>query len=134
MHARSRDAGNLVKRPSGDIRPAPLAPSQTYRNLIAALVRRNHEFGIKAPLPDDNEIDYEKSDVFATFLKVDAIVGRNLYFPGNPLLSTILIEGNDALKAALVSFIGKCSHLFSNKLSGVPADIPPFDLKVDLEK
>jgi hypothetical protein len=80
MHARSREAGNLVKPHPVDIRPAPLAPSQTYRNFIAALVERNLDFVFEVPLPDDNEIDYDNSDVFATFLKVDAAVGRNPYF------------------------------------------------------
>ena len=43
----------------------------------------------EAPFPDDDEIDYDKTDVFATFLKVDEVVGRNPYFPNNPLLSAI---------------------------------------------
>jgi transposase InsO family protein len=134
MHARSREAGNLVKPHPVDIRPAPLTPSQTYRNLIAALVERNLDSVFEAPLPDDDEIDYDKSDVFATFLKVDAAVGRNPYFPENPLLSAIEIQGDKSLVAGLVSLIERFSHLFSNTLSSTPADIPPFDLKVDLEK
>jgi hypothetical protein len=131
MHARSREAGQLDKAIPVDTRPAPLAPSQTYRNLIAALVRQNLESVVEAPFPDD---DYEKSDAFGTFLKVDAAVGRNPYFPENPLLSAILIQGDEELVTALVSLIGRFSHLFSNTLAGPPADIPPFDLKVDLEK
>jgi hypothetical protein len=85
MQARSSVAGHLVKKTSGDSRSAPPVPSQTYFNLIAALVERNSESHFEATLPDDDEIDYEKSDVFATLPKVDAtlhsLVGRDPYFP-----------------------------------------------------
>ena len=51
---------------SGVTRPAPLAPSQTHRNLIAALVELR-ENAPEAPFPDDDEIEYDKTDSFATF-------------------------------------------------------------------
>ena len=119
----------------GRYRPAsPSLPSQTYPNFIAALVEREFKSQFEAPFPDDDEIDYDKSDAFAIFLKVDEVVGRNPYFSNNPLLSAIRIEGDDLLSQALVSLIGKYSHLFSNTLARAPANIPPFELNVNVDK
>ena len=131
-HTRSR-AEEQLDGLSGVTRPAPLAPAQTHRNLIAALVELR-ENGLEAPLPDDDEIDYDKTDSFATFLKVDDIVARNPYFPDNPLLSSIQLQGDETLVTGLVALINKFSHLFSNALNPSAAEIPPFELKVNLEK
>jgi hypothetical protein len=79
------EVGRLVSF-SGRYSPAsPSLPSQTYPNFIAALVERELQSQFEAPFPDDDEIDYDKSDAFASFLKVDEVVGRNPYFPNNPL-------------------------------------------------
>jgi hypothetical protein len=64
---------------------------------------------------------------------VDKIVGRNDYFPDNPLLSAISIEGDSDLRAGLVILIQKYPHIFRNDLAADPADIPPFDLILDME-
>ena len=57
---------------------SPSLPSQTYPNFIAALVEREMLTHFEAPFPDD--------DVFATFLKVDEVVGRNPLFSKQPFI------------------------------------------------
>jgi transposase InsO family protein len=114
--------------------PLPLqVPSQTHDTLITSLVRETQDL-FAAIHNTDDEIDDDKVDSFAPFLAVDKIVGRNDFFPDNPLLSAILIEGDSDLRAKLVILIQKYSHIFRNDLAADPADIPPFDVVVDMEK
>ena len=114
--------------------PLPLqALAQTHDTLITSLVRETQDL-FAAIHNTDDEIDDSKVDSFAPFLVVDKIVGRNNYFPDTPLLSAISIDGDPDLRAGLVILIQKYSHIFRNDLAADPADIPPFDLQVNLEK
>jgi transposase InsO family protein len=114
--------------------PLPLqAPAQTHDKSITTLVRETRDL-FAANLHIDDEIDDSKVDSFAPFLTVDKPVGRNNLFPENPLLSAILIEGDPSLQAALALLIQKYAHIFRNDLAKDPADIPPFNLQVDMEK
>jgi transposase InsO family protein len=114
--------------------PLPLlAPAQTHDKLLTTLVKETRDL-FAATLHTDDEIDDSKVDSFAPFLTVDTLVGRNNLFPNNPLLSAIVIEGNVGLQNALVLLIQKYSHIFRNDLAKDPADIPPFELQVDMEK
>ena len=77
----------------------------------------------------------KKTDAFSPFMSVDKIISaQNNFFSNNTLLSEILIQGDEDLIQSLVTLIEKYSHLFSNTLGVLPADIPPFELKVDREK
>jgi hypothetical protein len=69
----------------------------------------------------------QKTDAPAPFLDVEKTIGRNQFFPNNPLLSAIHIEGGPELTVYLVILI-------NNELAKEPADIPSFDLVVDMEK
>jgi hypothetical protein len=114
--------------------PLPLlAPAQTHDTLITSLVRETQDL-FAAQHHTDDEIDYDKVDSFSPFLVVDEIVGRNNYFPNQPLLSAIQLEGDPELISGLVILLNKYAHIFRNDLPKDPADIPPFDLVVDLEK
>ena len=113
--------------------PEPSALNQTQRTFVAALAEQNdHLFA--TILPDGDDIDDDKIDAFAPFLKVDEPVRRNEFFPNNDLLSAIQIEGDSNLTDLLVPLISRYSHLFSNTLNKEPADTPPFDWNVDTEK
>jgi hypothetical protein len=114
--------------------PLPLlAPTQTHDKISATLVRETLDLFAANHIPDD-EIDYEKTGAFAPFLDVEKTIGRNQFFPNDPLLSAIHIEGGPELTAPLIILITKFSHLFRNELAKEPADIPPFALVVDMEK
>jgi transposase InsO family protein len=114
--------------------PLPLlAPAQTHDNLITSLVRETQDL-FAAHHHTDDEIDYDKVDSFSPFLVVDEIVPCNDYFPGQPLLSAIHLEGDPELISGLVILLKKYAHIFRNDLPKDPADIPPFDLVVDMEK
>jgi hypothetical protein len=65
---------------------------------------------------------------------IEKTIGRNQFFPSNPLVSAIHIMGGPELTGPLVILINKFSHLFRNELAKEPADIPPFDLIVDMEE
>ena len=113
--------------------PEPSALNQTQRNFMSALAEQNdHLFA--TILPDGDDIDDDKIDAFAPFLKVEESVRRNDFFPNDELLSSIQIEGDTDLTTQLVLLITQYSHLFSNTLNKEAADIPPFDWNVDKEK
>jgi hypothetical protein len=114
--------------------PLPLqAPTQTHDTFITSLVRETQNLFVAIHNTDDETND-DKVDSVAPFLVVDKIVGRNDYFLDNPLLSAISIEGDSKLRAGLVILIQKYSHIFRNDLAANPADVPPFNLIVDMEK
>jgi hypothetical protein len=128
-----RPEGEQLDRDEGCYPLPLLAPAQTHDKLITSLVRETQDLFAATIIPDD-EIDYEKTDAFALFLEIEKIIGRNTFFPNNPLFSAIHIEEEPALTGPLVILIEKYSHLFRNELSKEPADIPPFDLVVDMVK
>ena len=66
-HARWRE-GDQLDSSSGVTRPALLAPAQTIRTLQASLVEQNLLDLFETPNPDDDEIDYGKTEAFAPFL------------------------------------------------------------------
>jgi hypothetical protein len=114
--------------------PLPLqAPTQTHDKAISSLVRETQDL-FAANLHIDDKIDDSKIDSFTPFLTVDNPVGRNNLFPNNPVLAAIIIEGDAPLQAALALLIHKYAHIFRNDLAKDPADIPPFNLQVDMDK
>ena len=126
--------GDQLDSSLGVTRPTLPDSTQTKGKLQASLVEEDTMLLFLTPDPDDDEIDYDKTDAFSPFLTVDEPVPRNLYFPDDPLLSSILLEGDEELIKSLVILITKFKHLFSNTLSSTPASIPPFNLVVDNEK
>jgi transposase InsO family protein len=128
-----RTEGEQLDRDEGCYSLPPLASAQTHDNLLATLVKETQDLFATTNIPDD-EIDYEKTDAFRPFLVPDKIIGRNNFFPDDPLLGAIQIEGNSELTTSLVLLIAKYAHLFQSELTAEPAEIPSFDLNVDLEK
>ena len=125
--------GNGQGAITGETHPGSRAVAQTYM-LVSSLVEQVEQLFV-ATTPDEDDIDYAKTDAFAPFLPVlDNVVRRNTLFPNNPLLSEILIEGDDKLQSQLVILISRFQHIFSNSLQSDPAAIPPFDLIVDTVK
>jgi hypothetical protein len=110
-----------------------LAPAQTHDTLITSLVKETQDL-FAAHHHTEDEIDYDTVDSFSPFLVVDTIVPVNDYFPAHPLLSAIRLEGDPELISGLVILLTKYAHIFRNDLPKDPADIPPFDLIVDMEK
>ena len=76
----------------------------------------------------DDEIDNEKHDSFAPFLKEDT--------SGDPVdfIDLITFEGDEELQTKCKALCRKYVHLFSDKLNAEAANIPPFDIQVDDEK
>jgi transposase InsO family protein len=128
-----RTEGEQLDSDEGCYPLPPLASAQTHDNLLATLVKETQDLFATTNIPDD-EIDYEKTDAFRPFLVPERIVGRNNFFPDDPLLGAIQIEGNSELTTSLVTLIAKYAHLFQTELTAEPAEIPSFDLNVDLEK
>lgn len=128
-----RTEGEQLDRDEGCYSLPPLASTQTHDTLLATLVKETQDLFATHNIPDD-EIDDEKTDAFRPFLEPDKLVGRNNFFPDDPLLGAILIEGDTELQTSLVHLIKQYAHLFQNELAAEPAEIPSFDLNVDLEK
>jgi hypothetical protein len=101
-------------------------PGQTHDTLITSLVRETQDLFAA-------QIDYDRIDSLLPFLVVDEIIPVNDYFPGQPLFSALHLEGDSELISGLVVLIKKYSHIFRNDLPKDPADVPPFDLIVNME-
>jgi hypothetical protein len=118
-----RTEGEQLDRDEGCYSLPPLASAQTHDNLLATLVKETQDLFATTNIPDD-EIDYEKTDAFRPFLVPDKIIGRNNFFPDDPLLGAIQIEGNSELTTSLVLLIAKYAHLFQSELTASPPKFP----------
>jgi hypothetical protein len=123
-----RTEGEQLDRDEGCYSLLPLASTQTHDKL-----KETQDLFATTKIPDD-EIDDEKTDAFRPFLEPEKLVRRNNFFPDDPLLGAIQIEGDTELTTSLVHLIKQYTHLFQSKLAAEPAEIPSFDLNVDLEK
>jgi hypothetical protein len=118
-----RMEGEQLDRDEGCYPLPLLAPAQTHDKLTTTLVRETQDLFATNHIPDD-EVDYEKTDSFAPFLEVEKTIGHNQFFPNNPLLSAIHIEGGPELTGPLVILKNKISHLFRNELDKEPGIFP----------
>ena len=76
-----------------------------------------------------DEIDDEKTDTFAPFLTSQTQGEEKPHF-----LDLITFEGDATLQRDLRALCTEFGHIFSDELGEQPADIPPFEIKVNLEK
>ena len=76
-------------------------------------------------LPDDDEIDHDKTDTFKPWLPSHSDVD---------VLSLIHISGDEDLQRRLRSLCQEFKDIFSNELPAAPAKIKNFQLEVDDEK
>jgi hypothetical protein len=76
-----------------------------------------------------DEIDDEKTDTFGPFLTSQTQGEGKPHF-----LDLITFEGEATLQRDLQALCTEFGHIFSDELGEQPADIPPFEIKVNLEK
>ena len=76
-------------------------------------------------LPDDDDIDQDKTDTFKPWLPTISDVD---------ILSLIHISGDGDLQERLHALCEEFRDVFSNELAKEPARIPEFNLVVDDEK
>ena len=94
--------------------------TQTSR-ILASLVLESEEIS-KAPLYDDDEIDYDKTDTYKPWSTPSSDTN---------ILSLIHISGDEDLQSRLCTLCTEFADIFSNELPKDPADIPSFNLIVD---
>ena len=75
------------------------------------------------PLPDEDEINHDKTDTFSPW-----IISPDNTCP----LAYINISGDDKLQIKIRQLCKEFEDIFSNELPAEPADIPPFELDVDV--
>jgi RNase H-like domain found in reverse transcriptase/Reverse transcriptase (RNA-dependent DNA polymerase)/Integrase core domain/Integrase zinc binding domain/Chromo (CHRromatin Organisation MOdifier) domain len=73
----------------------------------------------------DDEIDDAKTDTFSPFLSPTESS------PPVDFIDLITFQGDEELQRKCRALCYKYKHIFSDTLNKEPADIPPFDLKVD---
>ena len=94
--------------------------------MFATLLRESERLST-ASLPDEDEIDHVKTDTFAPWL------------PQNPKTDTLSCINIDPdadieLQTALIALCKEFEDIFSVELPAEPARVPPFKLKVDIDK
>ena len=120
-------------RPSLDNSKGVHFPSQNMtpvfnpkRGILASLVIQSEQLAAEA-LPDDDEIDHNKHDTFAPWLPTPT--------EQSPLLLINIDPSADKnLQSQIRTLCKSFEDIFSNELPPEPANIPPFDLIVDMEK
>jgi transposase InsO family protein len=109
--------------------------TQTRGVLAALLIESEQLLGV-APL-DDDEINYDKTDMFSHWLSdstSDKLSDGKSIIPTVPepdVLDQIHISGSEFLQAKLHELCLEFKDIFCNDLPSAPAKIPPFKLDVD---
>lgn len=124
--------GNLLLLESSSKRYSHLAQSESPTvaqtpGLLAAFVLESERFQGSAE-PDEDEIDYDKMDVFTSW--------NTHSVPVSPIdvLSQIHIGGSPELQIRLRALCLEFQDIFSDELPSKPAHIDPFDMVVDAQK
>ena len=94
---------------------ATLTVTQTSR-ILASLVLESEQLS-RAPLYDDDDIDYDKTDTFKPWSSPSS---------NADILSLIQFSGDEDLQSRLRTLCTEFSDIFSNDLPKEPANIPPF--------
>ena len=94
------------------------------RKILTSLIL-NSENPLSGLLPDDDEVDYGKTDTFKSWLPSHSDVD---------VLSLIHISGDEDLQRRLRSLCREFKDIFSNELPASPAKMRNFHLEVDDEK
>ena len=79
-----------------------------------------------------DEIDNEKTDTFGPFVSGTASEGQPS--PDLDFLNDIVFEGDEELQDGLRGLCTEYHDIFSNNLAANPADLKPFDIKIDKAK
>jgi hypothetical protein len=101
------------------------------RGVLAALLMESEQLLVVAPL-DDDEIDYDKTNLFSHWLPDSK--SDNPTIPEPSVLDQIHNLGSDFLQAQLLQLCIEFEDIFYNDLPSAPANIPPFKLDVDVPK
>ena len=90
------------------------------RSLLSSLIPEAH-FILGGSLPDDDEIDYDKNDIFKPWLPTPSTTD---------VLSLMHISGDKDLQHRLRTLCAEFKDIFSNELPAAPAKILEFHLLV----
>ena len=112
-------------QPNGDLQPQLSSPTVAQTSRLLASLHLESEQLLGIPLPDDDDIDHDKTDTFKPWLPTISDVD---------ILSLIHISGDDDLQERLHALCEEFRDVFSNELPKEPARIPEFNLVVDDEK
>ena len=113
----------------GSKQPSLIAPTEILtvsppHRILSSLISMSQNI-LGGSLPDDDEIDHDKTDTFKPWLRQ----------PDNSdVLSQIKISGDKDLQQKIRKVCLKYRDIFSNELPAAPAKIPAFNLVVDKEK
>ena len=128
------EVGNGTKRcecqPKGGFeKPSLIAQTEILtvpppHRILSSLIPMSQNI-LGGSLPDDDEIDHEKTDTFKPWLRQPDT---------SDVLSQIKISGDKDLEQKMRKVCLKYRDIFSNELPAVPAKIPEFTLDVQKEK
>ena len=104
--------------------------SQTPR-VFASLLSEAEKF-LENSTPDEDEIDYDKMDVFTTWSK--PLSPNNSVKSQSEILSQIHFGGSLELQSRLRALCEEFADIFCDELPPTPAKIDPFDMVVDVSK
>jgi hypothetical protein len=83
----------------------------------------------RAEIIGSDEIDNDSKDTFSPFMNTDDTTDLE-----NEYLTKMVIEGCEGLQDSLRKLRVKYKSIFRNSIGTEPADIPPFDHDVDIQK
>jgi hypothetical protein len=83
----------------------------------------------RAEIIGSDEIDNDSKDMFSPFMNTDDTTDLE-----NDFLTKMVIEGCEELQDGIRKLCIKYKSIFRNTIGSEPADIPPFDLDVDIQK
>ena len=112
-------------QPNRDLQPQLSSPTVAQTSCFLASLHLESEQLLGIPLPDDDDIDHDKTDTFKPRLPTISDVD---------ILSLIHICGDDDLQKRLRSLCEDFRDIFSNELPKEPARIPEFNLVVTVRK
>ena len=111
------------------MKPSLIAQTETLivtppHRLLSSLIPLSHNI-LGGSLPDDDEIDHDKTDTFKPWLHQPDT---------SDVLSQIKISGDKDFQHKIRKVCLKYRDIFSNELPAAPAKIPEFTLHVQKEK
>ena len=110
----------------GPKQPSLIAPTEILtvsppHQILSSLIPMSQNI-LGGSLPDDDEIDHDKTDTFKPWSSPSS---------NTEILSLIHFSGDEDLQSRLRTLCTEFSDIFSNDLPKEPANIPPFNLIVD---
>ena len=111
-------------QPNGDLQPQLSSPTVAQTSRLLASLHLESEQLLGIHLPDDDDIDHDKTHNCKPWLPTISDVD---------ILLLIHISGDDDLQKRLHVLCEEFRDVFSNELPKEPARIPEFNLVVDDE-